>query len=122
MGDARPYIGALVTLDAEALPGWLATHDLPDMDVPTAATHPRVLAALDRAVERANRAVSRAESIRRYRILTTDFTVENDYLTPSLKVRRERVLKDFSAEIEAIYAEAAPTDAGAGTGAGSGAR
>jgi long-chain acyl-CoA synthetase len=122
VGDARPYIGALVTLDAEALPGWLATHDLPDMDVPTAATHPRVLAALDRAVERANRAVSRAESIRRYRILTTDFTVENDYLTPSLKVRRERVLKDFSAEIEAIYAEAAPTDAGAGTGAGAGAR
>ena len=106
VGDAKPFIGALVTLDAEALPGWLSTHDLPEMDVAAAAEHPGVRAALDRAVERANRAVSRAESIRRYSVLTTDFTVENDYLTPSLKVRRERVLKDFAAEIEAIYADA----------------
>ena len=105
VGDAKPFIGALVTLDAEALPGWLATHDLPEMDVAAAAEHPRVRAALDRAVERTNRAVSRAESIRKYTILTTDFTVENDYLTPSLKVRRDRVLKDFTAEIEAIYAD-----------------
>lgn len=103
VGDAKPFIGALVTLDAEALPGWLATHDLPEMDVEAAAQHPRVRAALDRAVERANRAVSRAESIRKYTILTTDFTVENDYLTPSLKVRRTRVLKDFAADIEEIY-------------------
>ena len=110
VGDAKPFIGALVTIDAEALPGWLATHDLPDMDVAAAAEHPRVRAALDRAVERTNRAVSRAESIRKYTILTTDFTVENDYLTPSLKVRRDRVLKDFTAEIEGIYADA-PQDA-----------
>lgn len=106
VGDAKPYIGALVTLDAEALPGWLGTHNLPAMDVSAAAEHPGVLAALDRAVERANRAVSRAESIRRIRVLTTDFTVENDYLTPSMKVRRDRVLKDFTTEIEAIYADA----------------
>jgi len=105
VGDAKPFIGALVTLDAEALPGWLATHDLPEMDVAAAAAHPRVRAALDRAVERTNRAVSRAESIRKYTILTTDFTVENDYLTPSLKVRRDRVLKDFAGEIEAIYTD-----------------
>ena len=105
VGDAKPFIGALVTLDPEALPGWLATHDLPDMDVTAAAEHPRVRAALDRAVERTNRAVSRAESIRKYTVLTTDFTVENDYLTPSLKVRRERVLKDFAPEIESLYSE-----------------
>ncbi len=106
VGDAKPFIGALVTLDAEALPGWLATHDLPDMDVEAAAVHPRVRAALDRAVERTNKAVSRAESIRKYSVLTTDFTVDNDYLTPSMKVRRDRVLKDFTAEIEGIYADA----------------
>ena len=106
VGDAKPFIGALVTLDAEALPGWLSTHDLPEMDVAAAAAHPGVRAALDRAVERANKAVSRAESIRRFEVLTTDFTVENEYLTPSLKVRRDRVLKDFTAEIEGIYANA----------------
>ena len=59
--------------------------------------------ALDRAVERANQAVSRAESIRRYTVLTTDFTVENDYLTPSLKVKRARVVTDFTDVIEELY-------------------
>ena len=106
VGDAKPFIGVLLTIDADALPGWLATHGLPDMDVRTAATDPDVRAALDRAVERTNRAVSRPESIRKYTVLTTDFTVANDYLTPSLKVKREKVLRDFADEIEALYAEA----------------
>ena len=103
VGDGRPFIGALITLDADMLPGWLAAHALPEMDVHTAARNHGVLAALDRAVARANEAVSRAESIRKYRVLTTDFTVENAYLTPSLKVRRGAVLRDFAAEIEALY-------------------
>src|SRR5690606_25406955 len=103
VGDGRPYIGALVTLDAEMLPGWLAGHGLPEMDVVAASKSHAVLAALERAVARANEAVSRAESIRKIRVLTTDFTVENDYLTPSLKVKRELVLRDFADEIEALY-------------------
>lgn len=103
VGDDKPFIAALVTLDADMLPGWLAAHGLPEMDVHTAATNHGVLAALDRAVARANEAVSRAESIRKYRVLTTDFTVENEYLTPSLKVKRDAVLRDFAAEIEALY-------------------
>ncbi|WP_182111332.1 MULTISPECIES: long-chain fatty acid--CoA ligase [unclassified Actinotalea] len=106
VGDQKPFIGALVTLDAEALPGWLATHGLPELTVAEAAAHPQVRAALDRAVERTNAAVSRAESIRKFTILTTDFTVANDYLTPSLKVKRARVIADFTDEIEAIYAGA----------------
>ncbi len=103
VGDHRPFIGALITLDPEGLPGWLQVHGKPDMEVETAAKDPDVLAALDAAVQRANRAVSRAESIRKFSVLTTDFTVENGYLTPSLKVRRAVVLKDFAAEIDAIY-------------------
>jgi long-chain acyl-CoA synthetase len=55
-------------------------------------------------VDDANKAVSRAESIRRFRILTTDFTEQDGYLTPSLKVRRNAVLKDFAGEIDALYA------------------
>ncbi len=103
VGDQRPFIGALVTLDAEMLPGWLKARGLPAMGSAEAAQHPEVLAALDRAAERANRAVSRPESIRKIRVLTNDFTEENGYLTPSLKVKRALVLENFEDEIDEIY-------------------
>ena len=102
VGDQRPFIGALVTLDTEMLPGWLAMHGLPAMDVAAAAAHPQVREALDRAVDRANEAVSRAESIRKIDVLTTDFTEANGYLTPSLKVKRAAVLRDFAARVDAL--------------------
>ncbi|WP_136520478.1 AMP-dependent synthetase/ligase [Cellulomonas telluris] len=105
VGDQRPFIGALLTLDAEMLPGWLRTHGLPALDVVAASTHPQVLEALDRAVARANEAVSRAESIRKVRVLTTDFTEANGYLTPSLKVKRAKVLADFAPEVEELYVD-----------------
>ena len=108
VGDARPFIGALVTLDAELLPGWLSSHGLPPMEPAAAATNPVVLAALDRAVTRANEAVSRAESIRKIRVLPTDFSEANGYLTPSLKVKRAQVLKDFATEIDELYVDTRP--------------
>ncbi|MDN4482154.1 AMP-dependent synthetase/ligase [Demequina lignilytica] len=103
VGDAKPYIGALVTLDAEALPAWLKGHGLPEMTVAEAAQDPTVREHLEKAVERANGAVSRAESIRRWEILLDDFTVDNGYLTPSLKMKRSLVLRDFADQIEALY-------------------
>ncbi|MEU2199496.1 AMP-dependent synthetase/ligase [Isoptericola sp. NPDC019482] len=103
VGDKRPFIGALVTLDAEMLPGWLATQGIPPMSAGAARTDPRVLAALDAAVEEANSAVSRAESIRKFRVLEGDFTEANEYLTPSLKVKRDLVLRDFADEVDALY-------------------
>jgi long-chain acyl-CoA synthetase len=103
VGDQRPFIGALVTLDTELLPGWLSNHGLPEMDATTAAAHPRVLEALDRAVARANEAVSRAESIRKIRVLDIDFTEANGYLTPSLKVKRALVLRDLAAQVDELY-------------------
>ncbi|WP_265521423.1 AMP-dependent synthetase/ligase [Oerskovia flava] len=106
VGDARPFIGALITLDPEGLPGWLAMHDKQPMDVAAASEDPDVLAALDAAVTRANKAVSRAESIRKFSVLTTDFTIENGFLTPSLKVKRSEVLRSFEREVDAIYADA----------------
>jgi len=108
VGDQRPFIGALVTLDAEMLPGWLSTHGLPAMPVSEARTHPEVLASLQKAVERANRAVSRAEGIRKIEVLENDFTEANGYLTPSLKVKRAVVLRDFAATVDALY-DGAPT-------------
>ncbi|UJP38626.1 AMP-dependent synthetase/ligase [Cellulomonas palmilytica] len=109
VGDQRPFIGALVTLDAEMLPGWLANHGLPAMDAVTAGAHPSVLEALDRAVARANEAVSRAESIRKFTVLPTDLTEANGYLTPSLKVKRARVLADFADTIEELYTDTRAT-------------
>ena len=104
VGDGRPFIAALVTLDEEMLPGWLASHDLPAMDVPTAARSHAVLAALERAAARASSVVSRPESIRKVHVLDTDFTEANGYLTPSLKVKRAAVLNDFATEVETLYA------------------
>lgn len=103
IGDRRPFISALITLDAEMLPGWLRNHGLPTMDITEAATNPQVLAALNRAVERANRHVSRAESVRKIKVLTTDFTESNGMLTPSMKVKRNVVMKHFEDEINEIY-------------------
>ncbi|MCA5893862.1 AMP-dependent synthetase/ligase [Isoptericola sp. NEAU-Y5] len=103
VGDSRPFIGALVTLDAEGLPGWLKMHDKPEMTPAQAATDPDVLAALDHAVTRANQAVSKAESIRKFAVLPGDLTVENGYLTPKQSVRRHVFVKDFAAEIDALY-------------------
>ena len=114
VGDNRPCIGALVTLDAEMLPLWLSSHSLEPMDPVAAATDPRVLAALEKAVARANEAVSRAESIRTFTVLPTDFTVENGLLTPSLKVRRAEAVSRFAQEIDDLYTKvpSAPTTRG----------
>ncbi|MBO3084505.1 AMP-dependent synthetase/ligase [Cellulomonas fengjieae] len=105
VGDQKPFIGALVTLDAEMLPGWLSNHGLPAMSVKEAAVHPAVIEALDRAVDRTNEAVSRAESIRKLRVLSIDFTEANGYLTPSLKVKRALVHKDFATDIETLFTD-----------------
>lgn len=104
VGDQRPYVGALITLDTEMLPAWLANHGLPPMDAARAATEPRVLESLEKAIKRSNKNVARAESIRRFRIVNAEFTVDNGYLTPSLKLKRAAVARDFAQEIDALYA------------------
>ena len=82
---------------------WKQQHGRPaDADV---TDDPELIAEIQEAVDDANQAVSRAESIRRFRILHSDFTEGNGYLTPSLKVRRNLVTKDYAADIDAIYAQ-----------------
>lgn len=103
VGDARPYIGAIVTLDAEMLPVWLRNKGLKVVQPAVAAGLKEVRHSLEKAMARANLNVSRAESIRRYRILDTDFTIENGYLTPSQKLKRNLVLKDFADFIDELY-------------------
>jgi long-chain acyl-CoA synthetase len=105
VGDQRPFIAALVTLDEEALPQWLQSKGRPaDTKVEDLVDDPDVRAELDAAVADANKAVSHAEAIKKYTVLATDFTEDNGMLTPSLKLKRNLVLKEFDAEVDALYA------------------
>jgi long-chain acyl-CoA synthetase len=106
VGDQKPFIAALVTLDAEMLPAWAKNNGLPALTVEQARTNDAVLAELQKAVDDANTAVSKAESIRKFTVLPGDFTEENGYLTPSLKLKRNVVMKDFHDEVESLYAPA----------------
>ena len=103
VGDQKPFIAALVTLDTEMLPTWLSNNGLPAMEVEAAAGNEQVQAEVQRAVDSANKAVSKAESIRKFRILPVDFTEEAGYITPSLKLKRSVVMKDFADEVEELY-------------------
>ncbi len=111
VGDQKPFIAALITLDEEMLPVWLNNNGLDaTMSVAEAAAHPTVVAELQRAVDNANANVSRAESIRKFHVLTSDLSEESGHLTPKLSVKRHLVLKDFADEIEAMYTDAPATE------------
>ncbi|KOV74576.1 long-chain fatty acid--CoA ligase [Streptomyces sp. AS58] len=105
VGDNRPFVAALVALDAEAVAHWLAVRRLPaDTPMSEVVRDPRIRAEVQKAVDHANQAVSRAESIRAFTLVEGDFTEENGLLTPSLKVKRHAALAAYAREIEALYA------------------
>jgi len=103
VGDQRPYIAALVTLDPAAFARWKLRAGKPAAAVGDVAGDPGLLAAVQQAVDRANATVSRAECIRRFRILDAGFAVGAE-LTPTQKVRRPYVLGKYAADIDALYA------------------
>ncbi|MEV4214333.1 long-chain fatty acid--CoA ligase [Micromonospora sp. NPDC049662] len=104
VGDAKPFIAALVTIDEEALPTFLANAGLPpETSVETLREHEGLRAEVQSAIDAANQAVSKAEAIKVFRILPRDFTEVTGELTPSLKVKRQVVHKTYAAEIADIY-------------------
>jgi len=104
VGDGQPFIAALVTIDEDAFPAWKSGHGKPDgASVADLAADPDLVAEVQTAIDDANKAVSKAESIRVFRILPGDFTESNGMLTPSLKVKRSVVAKEYADEIAAIY-------------------
>ncbi|MFJ3229631.1 AMP-dependent synthetase/ligase [Streptomyces sp. NPDC086787] len=104
VGDNRPFVAALVTLDPEAVAHWLAVRKLPaDTPLSELVRDERLRAEVQRAVDYANDAVSRAESIRAFALVEGEFTEDNGMLTPSLKVKRNMVAAAYSKEIEALY-------------------
>ncbi|GAB6858373.1 AMP-dependent synthetase/ligase [Microbacterium xylanilyticum] len=110
VGDQKPFIAALVTLDPEMLPAWLANNGLPaDMSLKDAATNDAVRAEVQRAIDIANTRVSRAESIRKFTILPTEWTEAGGHLTPKMSIKRNVILKDFAPQIAEIYNETTAT-------------
>ena len=104
VGDAKPFIGALITIDPEAIESWKQRNGKPaGASVADLAHDPDLLAEVDAAVEQANLSVSHAESIRKFRILPVDFTEDTGELTPTMKVKRKVVAEKFADDIAAIY-------------------
>lgn len=105
VGDRRPYVAALLTIDTEVLPQWQAQHGRTEEAAPEQLREdPALLAELQAAVDDANKAVSNAEAIKQFAVLAEDFTVDGGLLTPTLKVKRQVVMERYAGDIEAIYA------------------
>ncbi len=104
VGDAKPFVGALITIDPEAFEGWKERNSKPaGASVGDLARDPDLTAEVDAAVKQANLSVSHAESIRKFRILPVDFTEDTGELTPTMKVKRKVVAEKFAADIDALY-------------------
>ena len=103
VGNDRPYIAALVTLDSEAVEHWLQMRGKPQLSAAELVRDPDLETEVRRAVVAANTLVSKAESIRTFRILAHQFTEEHGLLTPSLKLKRKAIEKAYSSEVEALY-------------------
>jgi long-chain acyl-CoA synthetase len=104
VGDAQPYIAALITIDPEAFPAWAKQHNKGDATVADLTQDPDLIAAIQSAVDDANKAVSHAEAIKKFAILPVDWTEEGGQITPSLKLKRAVVMQEFAADVEALYA------------------
>ena len=106
VGDNRSFVAALVTIDPDQIGHWKAMNDKPaEATVAELSSDPGLLAEIGQAVSAANATVSKAESIRTFRVLDVDFTEENGMLTPSLKLKRSVIYRAFEVEIEQIYAK-----------------
>ncbi|MFC4503773.1 MULTISPECIES: AMP-dependent synthetase/ligase [Streptomyces] len=105
LGDGRPYVSALLTLDPDGLTHWRNMNGKHPVPVELLLGDEELYAVLQRAVDEANKLVSRPESIRRFTVLTSDFTEISGHLTPSMKLRREAILRDHVTEVEGLYGE-----------------
>lgn len=105
VGDQKPFIGALITLDPDAFDRWKSSHGkAADATAADLQTDPELVAEIDAAVADANKSVSHAESIKKYRLLPHDFSEESGELTPTMKLKRNVITAAYADEIESIYA------------------
>ena len=105
VGDNQPFIATLVTIDQDALKTWVVANKKEGASLADLTTDPDLVAVIQTAVDEANKAVSRAESIRKFRILPTDFTIAGGHLTAKLSLKRHVIGKEFAADIAALFAD-----------------
>jgi long-chain acyl-CoA synthetase len=104
VGDGQKYIAALITVDADYFAYWKTTVNKPaESSIADMVDDPELIAEIQKAVDEGNSAVSKAESVRKFRILATEFSPETGHLTPSLKLKRRVIMKDFSTEVDSLY-------------------
>lgn len=103
VGDNKPYIGALITLDPDALPQILAANNIESAPMSQLIENADVRGLVQKAVNAANEAVSNSEAIKRFVILPEDLTIDNGYLTPKMSIRRHLIVQDFASDIEGLY-------------------
>lgn len=103
LGDGRPYVSALITLDPDGITHWRQMNGKHPVPAELLIGDDDLNAVLQRAVDEANKLVSRPESIRRFAVLPVDFTEHTGHLTPSMKLRREAIMRDFAAQVEGLY-------------------
>jgi long-chain acyl-CoA synthetase len=105
IGDAKPFIAALISLDPEMVPVWTAQNGIAEkLTLAEATKHPAIRAEIQRAVDEVNSRFSNAEQVKEFEILDVELTEASGHLTPSLKIKRAQVLKDFSIHVDRIYA------------------
>ena len=110
IGDQRPFVAALLSLDPEMMPVWLANNGQPsDLTLSQAAKNPRVLQELQKAVDEVNATVSNAEAIKKFEVIDSELSEKSGHLTPSMKIKREAISRDFSPLIDKIYGGAPTT-------------
>ncbi|HEY7264953.1 MAG TPA: long-chain fatty acid--CoA ligase [Trebonia sp.] len=103
VGDKRNYVTALIVLDPEVTPAWARAHGIEVASLAELATHPEVLAEIERGVAEANSHLARVEQVRRYRVLPNEWTADSGELTPSLKRRRRVIIERYAREIDDLY-------------------
>ncbi len=103
VGDNQPFIASLITVDQDMLKGWIAANNKSGATMDTLRNDPDLIAVIQTAVDEANKAVSKAESIRKFTILPTDFTIAGGQLTAKLSLKRHVIGEQYAAEIAALF-------------------
>jgi long-chain acyl-CoA synthetase len=103
VGDNKPFIAALITIDPDALKNWIKLNKKDEASLSELVNDPDLIAVVQTAVDSANKAVSRAESVRKFHILPTDFTIAGGQLTAKLSIKRHVVTEEFAKEIADLY-------------------
>jgi long-chain acyl-CoA synthetase len=103
VGDNQPFIASLITVDQDMLKGWIAANGKAGATIETLVNDPDLIAVIQTAVDDANKAVSKAESIRKFTILPKDFTIAGGQLTAKLSLKRHVIAQQYAAEITALF-------------------